>query len=351
MREVFNLRKVKRLRAAKAGYGIAAVFFVLLMAVFVRTGMADDDVYYASATYGWDRANITVTVNQKTIIDITPEVMDFGLVDPGTRVYSYNVSDGTNNVIELSQFEVENLGSTNLTKIWLNVTQPTSNPFGTGNAALYDPGNWIAVNVSWVRDQTGTVSYTNTMSYVDRIEFNESKELVYLNTPANTVSYGRFRVAFWEYFWAINSTGTNCDPTTATVNLVLGNPAEPHNVTRTGDINLVDGDEVVVSYASVGTDPNSGITYAVPSAATTYNGEQYVFLVATDCSHIRAVRWNADAPGVANLDNQGYLFSAADPSVGLYPGQALALNIEMRVPYGVVASKYQGWLTVVASAV
>jgi len=148
MREVFNLRKVKRLRAARAGYGIAAMFFVLVLAALVKVSVADDPVYYASATYGWDRANITVTINQKTIVDITPEIMNFGLVDPGSTVTAYNVTDGTNNVIQLSQFEIENLGSTNLTHVWLNVTQPSTNPFGTGNANLYDPGNWIAVNVA-----------------------------------------------------------------------------------------------------------------------------------------------------------------------------------------------------------
>ncbi len=352
MREVLNLKKVKRLRAAKAGYGIAAVFFVLVLAALIKVGVADDPVYYASAIYSWDRANITVTINQKTIVDITPEVMNFGLVDPGTIVTAYNVSDGTNNIVQLSQFEIENLGSTNLTHVWLNVTQPTSNPFGTGLSGLYDPGNWIAVNVSWFKDGV-TPTYTNTMSFVDRIEFNESKELVYLNLPANTKSYGRFRIANREYFWAINASGTNCDSSVAgnTVNLILANPAEPHNVTQTGDINLVDGDEVLVSYAaSTGTDPNSGITYSLPSAATTYNGEEYVFLVATDCSHIRAVKWNADAPGNTLLSNNGYLFEAATPEAGIYPGQAIALNIEMRVPYGVVASKYEGWLTVVADS-
>lgn len=352
MREVFNLRKVKRLRAAKAGYGIAAVFFVLVLAALVKVSMADDPVYYASATYGWDRANITVTINQKTIVDVTPEVMNFGLTDPGTIVTAYNVSDGTNNIIQLSKFEIENLGSTNLTHVWLNVTQPNSNPFGTGLSGLYDPGNWIAVNVSWYKDGI-TPTYTNTISFIDRIEFNESKELVYLNLPPNTKSYGRLRVANREYFWAINSSGANCDSSTSTpVYLILSNPNEPHNVTQTGDINLVDGDEVIVGYQNVvGTDPNSGITYSLPTTSITYNGEEYVFLVATDCSHIRVVKWNADAPGSTLLSNGGYLFEAATPDTGIYPGQAIALNIEMRVPYGVVAGKYEGWLTVVADSI
>ena len=347
MRDVMNLKKIKRMRSAKNGIGIAALFFILLLAA-VNVAIADDPDYYASATYGWDKANITVTINQKTIIDVTPEVMDFGNVDPGNVVSQYNVTDGTNNVVQLSQFEIENLGSTNITKVWLNVTQPSSNPFGTGQYSLYDPANWIAVRVDWIKTSSNTPSYTDTISYIDRKEFNESKELVYLNLPTNTKSYGRFRNANKEYFWAVTSTGANCDASTNTVNLYLGNPNEPHNVTNTGDINLVDGDEVTVSYS--GTQAYNGITYSLPTAATSYNGEEYVFLVATDCSHIRAVKWNADAPGTDKLSNYGYVFNTTDSTQGLLPGQGIALSIEMRVPYGVVAHSYEGWMTVVASS-
>ncbi len=346
-----NLKKAKM--AKKARYGIGVVSALLVAFVFVFIHKQAGIVYgeFSTATMSGDEAQILVTINGKTIIDITPEIMNFGLLDPGSIGNVYNVTDGTNNDIQLSQYEIENLGSTNITQIWLNVTQPTQNPFGTGISAYYDPGNWIAVNVSWIKTTSGVPTYDNSISYVDRIEFNESKELVYLNTPLNTVSYGRLRFANKEYFWAINTTAANCLATTTTpVFLVLGNPNEPHNVTDTGDINLVDGDEVVLRYTG-----NDG-TYSYPETALKnypVTGEEYVPLIAGDCSHVRLVKWNKDAlpAGVENLlSNYGYVFNTTDSTQGLLPGQAIAMNIEMRVPYGVVQGSYTGYLTVVASS-
>ncbi len=352
MEEIWtNLKKVVRYRRAKRGIGVVSVLLVLIGALFVF--ITPKEVVFgefSNATYSYDEAVVNVTINAKTIIDITPEIMDFGLLDPGSIGKVYNVTDGTNNAIQLGQFEIENLGSTNITQVWLNVTQPAQNPFGSGNAALYDPGNWIAVNVSWYK-KNQVPTWNNSMSYVDRIEFNESKELVYLNTPLNTKSYGRLRFANQEYFWAINTSASNCQASTTTpVYLVLGNPSEPHNVTDTGDINLRDGDEVVVEYTAY--DATTGYSYPTKAIEYPVNGEEYVILIAGDCSHIRLVKWNHDAlpAGVDTLlSNKGYVFSTTNAAQGLLPGEGIAMNIEMRVPYGVVASPYTGYLTVIAS--
>lgn len=347
-KDVMNVKRIKRRRLEKAGIGIASLFFVfaLVLGGLQLVSASNDPGTYSNDTFSYDAANITVTVNAKTIVDVSPEVMDFGLLDPGSVGKVYNVTDGQNNNIQLGQFEIENLGSTNIKHVWLNVTQPTQRPFGTGNYQLYDPGNWIAVNVSWVSH--GSLPNNDSMSYVDRIEYNSSKPIIYLNLPNNYKSYGKLRFANHEYFWAINATGSTCDSSATgnTVMLVLSDPNNPHNVTQTGDIDLKnDDDNVYVTYSNTVTDG-----YDIPNSQTVYvNGEVYEFLVAADCSNIRIVKWNADAPGATTvLADEGYVYK---DSVGLYPGDGIGMNIEMRVPYGVVAhAGYEGWLTVLASS-
>ncbi len=350
-----NLKKASRYKKAKLGIGVVSALligFLFIIGIAYKQGAL---VYgsFSNATYSADESLIEVSINQKTIIDITPENMDFGLLDPGSIGKVYNVTDGTNDAVQLSSFEIENMGSTNITHVWLNVTQPAQNPFGSGFASYYDPGNWIAVNVTWIKSKGNAPTYNNSMSYVDRIEFNESKELVYLNTPLNTVSYGRLRFANKEYFWAINATDPtspcSAASTTTPIWLVLGNPNEPHNVTDTGDINLRDGDEIVIKYTSY--DATTGYVYPTRAVEYPVSGEEYLMLISGDCSHVRLVKWNRDAiPSGADglLSNNGYVFSTSNPSQGLLPGQGIVMQIETRVPYGVVAAGYTGYLTVIA---
>ena len=305
-----------------------------------------------SATSSWDNATVRVTIGQITMIDITPELMDFGTAYPGDIITQYIVNDGSNNNVQLSAFQIENIGSTNITKIWLNVTQPSQRPFGTGDTSLYDPANWLAVNISFA---PGSMPTTIARSYVDRIEFNDT-QLVYLKTPSNTKTYGRLRMGENEYFWAINTTGDNCStPATTPVYFVIGNENEPHNQNQTGDIDLTDGDEKMVSY-STNPVPYDNDQWIAPSAKLTYLNQDYLVYISDDCTKVRFVAWNRDIAttvgGSSLLSNNASVFDSDIAGRAMYPGESMAMNIEMRVPYGVPQySSYEGFLTVIATTV
>ncbi len=281
-------------------------------------------------------AQISVTVNNKTIVDITPQAMDWGNVDPGSVVTQY--TEPTNG-ITLSQIQIENLGSTDITYVWANVSQPTSNPFGTGNVANYDPGNWL------VMKRTSDTNYW----FIDRVEFNSSTDYIYLVKPSNWVSFGKIRDANKEYFWVLNGTATTdpqvyCNGSSgSTVSLVVGQ--DPHNTTQTGTINLVNGNIAYTSITASG-DPNWGIVNGI-----SVGGATYCVAVSADCTKLRLFRWNADAPAAGACSAFGTDGLTLNGGTPIYPGGSLIADVQLHVPYGVPdGSVPTGTLTVVASA-
>ncbi len=310
-----------------------------------------------SATQGTDNASVSVTIGQITMIDISPNFLDFGTTYPGNIITKYQDPSVTY-PFYLDQFQLENIGSTNITYVWLNVTQPTTNPFGTGNPAAYNPGNWIMVNLTEM--PPGYTIPTMPMSYVDRVEFNTSQPIVYLKLPGNTVSYGRFRVGADEFFWAINVTNKSasplCEPSAAQNNIVyitFSNPAQPHTQNVTGDINLADSNDVVMNITGV----NTAGTWAFASKPFIYDGQEYVLFVSTDCKEVRLVAWNHDfianngaSAVAAQMPNTGYVFNSTLEKGKLTPGASIAMKVQMAVPYGVPYDTYKGVLTVIAES-
>ncbi len=294
------------------------------------------NAYTADAT---DSSQVTVTVNNKTIIDVTPAGMDWGNADPGTVLTQYtDTEDG----VTLSQIQIENMGSTDITYVWANVSQPSSNPFGTGNLQNYDSGNWLLLKPT---DYTGA-----NMSFVDRVEFNSSTDYIYLQKPDNWVSFGKIRDANHEYFWVINATTSTdpepyCNGSTGTdADIVIG--VEPHNTTNTGTIDLIDGN---VKWANIGAtgDSDWGLINGIEIGGTTYCVAVYY-----DCSKIRIFRWNADAPGASSCTAFGGSQVGLTLNNGntIYPGDSLIADVELHVPYGVPDGNVPtGTLTILAS--
>ncbi len=269
-------------------------------------------------------ATVTVQIGAVTIIDITPEKMNFTTAIPGDRLYQYVDPD---NNITLSQIQIENLGSTNITRIWFNVTQPSSNPFGTGNVANYNPGNWLLLK------HPTDAAY----GYVDRIEWNSSYPIVYLEPglPKNWKTYGKIRMGNHEYFWTINGTSPFCNTTGNTI--VIGQI--PHNETQTGTINLVSGNITVSPIVGI-SNPEWGLING-----TTIEGTTYCIAVSADCSTLRIYKWNGDAPGAGSCG------AYSDFATGLVPGASVVADVAMYVPYGVPqGTPSTGYLTVVAEA-
>ncbi|RLG15205.1 MAG: hypothetical protein DRN71_01990 [Candidatus Nanohalarchaeota archaeon] len=264
-------------------------------------------------------ATVTLTIASKTMIDITPQVLNYNTQDPGTMVVNY-----TYNSLNLSQIQIENIGSTNLTHVWFNTSQPTVRPFGTGVVTNYDAANFLAIKNSSMSE--------NEYAFVDRLEFNHSTDIVYLTLPTNYKRQGRLRVGPNEYFWATASDGSYCNGT-GVGKLHLGTTA--HTIDETGDIDLSDGSKSIVGSG----DSSWGVVdkFTIGSA-------DYCAAVSADCSKVRFYRWNADAPGTS-----GCSLDEVYSSNKLTPGDSFAVDLRLYVPYGVpVGAVTNGTLTVMA---
>jgi hypothetical protein len=84
-----------------------------------------------------DTTDVNVTVLSDIAVDVKPEELDY--ID--TKVGDFN---GTSNQ-SFTAVEIENTGSEYINRIWLNTTEPSSDPFGTGSAANYDAANFMYV--------------------------------------------------------------------------------------------------------------------------------------------------------------------------------------------------------------
>ncbi len=295
---------------------LISVVICALVLAFSQLSFAEEDA---------EGSTIILEVGQQTLIDLTPASFSWGALNPGTQ--------GTT-----EQAQIENIGSTNLTEIWFNVTQPSSRPFGTGSNDSYNAGNMV-----YIARETG--SYYA----VDRLEFNETRSLVYLtdpdgNQPPNSskFAYGRFRNASGEYFWMFDKSNPVCGQVT----FYVGDVA--HTKTATGSVDFSGCD------AGLNNAPGSNCRQGSLSAASSsycyadvnIGGETYV--IAVDNSTLDRVRWshwNQDLPGAGSASNDESFYSGT-----LYPGNSTVANITVRVPFGVAMGYLeQGTLYVVGS--
>ncbi len=300
---------------------ILAIMFLLfsVIIVLISAGQKEGTAYNVNET---GNATVTLTIGSKTMIDITPQVLNYGTQDPGTMIENY-----TYNSQNLSQIQIENIGSTNLTNVWFNTTRPTSRPFGTGVVTNYDAANFLAIKNSTMAE--------SEFAFVDRLEFNHTEDIVYLTLPNDYKRQGRLHIGPEEYFWATASDGNYCNGT-GTATMDIGTTA--HTKDATGDIILNDNAKTIHSSGDIGWGRVSDFT--VGSA-------HYCAAVSADCSQVRFYRWNADAPDADNcgLDNR---YSTTT----LYPGDSFAVDVRLYVPYGVpVGAVGNGTLTVIATAV
>lgn len=296
-------------------------FPVLFLLFFLATGFVSADQVNATQTI-----SIVVTVSETTIVTVTPLTLNWTSVDPGT--------EGTEKAIQ-----IENIGSTNITKIWFNNTAPSSLPFGSSNPSLHNAGNFIAIR----KNQTGALHYFSNL-----IEYNES-ELIYLTLPTNYNTHGRFRSASSEYFWALqNGTSGNCSNGTFYIGVV------PHNSTQDGTLTLT---SCALSLTGTGTSGcRSGSLTEISSQygsadvmvgmdGGAYTGQNYTVLVKNTCDQVTFYHWNIDAPGASSFSN-----NEAFSNSTIYPGGNILANVVARVPYGTPVGTKTGTLTITAQA-
>jgi len=294
-----------------------------------------------------DTIQLWVTVAKKTMVDIQPDLLAWHDVFPG---YETNASDLVGWSSKKPAIQIDNIGSTNISKIWFNTSYPPDSPFGTGLASEYDTGNFAVIK----RNATG--GDNDTYFFVNRVEYNES-ELIYLilPSPKSEWAHGRFRSANKEWFWAINVTGDNCS------DQIFKITKDPHNQSQLGDYDLT-GCNVALSGPAAragGTCREDALT---PTAQPPYTGndmwgyknlhigtdtnyDNYTVAVHWNCSkQVTAMfyKWNKDAPGAQEDGNYSKYFSEET----LKPGQHIIGHVKLRIPYGTAAGNITGALTV-----
>jgi len=262
-----------------------------------------------------DPVYITVNVSTKTMVDVEPYALTWSPVDPG------GVGDNDTEILGPNYFaiQIENIGSHNITHVWFNATYPSASPFARGNAAYTDAGNYVVLS----SNTSSNKPPANGFWFINRVEYNETRELVYLRDPdgnmppdSSTYTYGRFRNASNEYFWMLNNVSPNCNASTY---IRIGN--ESHTRTQTGTTNFQTGNFSEIALSSYGgwavghisSGPLSGYEVAV-------NATCAVFF-----SH-----WNRDFPFDSPGTEAVYAYSGI-----LTPGDSFAMAIKVYVPYGI----------------
>jgi hypothetical protein len=283
-----------------------------------------------------ETAFVTVTISSKTMIDITPANFAW-TVDPGEacgRALTNGACNETSgNFIAM---QIENIGSWNISKIWFNSSHPTQSPFGTGHTTYTDSGNYVVLSAN-------ESSYD--FYFVARAEYNVTRELVYITDPDGNMppniskyTYGRLHNGSMEYFWFIDAVYPTCNASTY---IRIGKTA--HSKTSTGSVDFSNGanyDEItpltkrgVYALGDINTGPLDGYSVAITNSTA---GCKVIF------SH-----WNKDYP-FDTMNEATYAYN--NPSDPLVPGDSIAMNIGVIVPYGIhVGQSNQGRLTVFAT--
>ncbi len=282
---------------------------VAMIAVFMSLGFG------ASSVDDTDTADMDVTVNSKTIISITPNSATF-TGDPGE------------NTTRWTNFSIQNDGSTTITDVWANVTQPSTDPFGTGDVNKYDSANMIALT-----NESG-----GTTHFVDRIEYNQS-------VPSHVTFHGEcgrtngsIKFAHKEFFWCGNVTSDTHS------RLVIGD--NPRTGSDSGTIDLSDGTSTS-SYTSMATEDG----YYVTDHSFNLNGvtEDYCVMLNQDGTDLRIVKWNQDAASNNCGNNGGGLIGVGN---SMDPGENLNLELQARIPFGTTAGGLStGTLMIIAGTV
>jgi hypothetical protein len=269
-------------------------------------------------TAGSDTAVFDVNVGSKTWIDINPNSTSWNALDPG-------------NTSTIKSFELYNIGSANITSIYASNTVPSSYPFRNDNSDNFNAGNFL-----------GLSSDNSTFYYANRVDFNESTDPApsYIILPTNWVSYGRFRAADEELFWALVG-GDSIDRTNCT-NGTLYLSDWPHTQLWTGDVTLSSGTTVTLSVTSASWGAGD---ITLGNVSDTSFGETYCLVVPEDCTNVSVVRYNM---GVMPYDAGGICSNDANFFSGqLGPGDETDMHVRAYVPYGVAAGNVaQGTLTV-----
>ncbi len=298
---------------------------------------------YASALYtASDNVTINITVYPVAMVDINPTNLTWLNIPPG------GVGDSSNEANNYTGIWIENIGSVNIIKAWLYASYPAKYPFGSGNPAIYDPSNMVAVSLT----------PNGPFQFVNRVEYLDSFYIPSFYIKNDSMFWGRFRNASYEYFFEIKppaTTPTNCSATGTVIEI----GEIPHTQTQLGFVDFANG---CTPPACESFTVNKNISYTGTQfpdtiyglANVSINGEWYFVAVASNCTYVIFGKYDGDIPGASYAGNNiTYMVTSSNP---LLPGAVAEAYARAYVPYGVpsggnigAATKRMIWVYVEAA--
>lgn len=299
-----------------------------------------------------DNSTVTVQVAEKTAIDISPDTLDYNDVSPGSTQFGTD-NDGENE--NFTHVELENIGSTNISRVWMNASTPSSSPFGSGIASNYDAGNFIQIKPQDDLSNVGVVNY-DSWTFVTREEFSTDNVPEYIFEPTSgSWEVGRFRVADQEYFWAMEQPSDSASTcSTNSESFRVGNVA--HNKTATGSNDFRDSSEYIGYQPTNNTANGAAVVDDVNISGANYR-------VKIDCSSTSATgdvtvtrsRFNTelgyeDVTSITTGAAEYLLNEPASADAALQPGEHFSVQTRVSVPQGVASGRVDdGFLRVLVN--
>ncbi len=292
------------------------------------------------------------TVNSNFSIPIYVNITEVTVIDTFPANFSwYNMQPGQNGTEQ--SLTIENIGSTNITYIWFNVTQPTSNPFGSGLPGAYDPANWIVLRNTSMSSTVSVPYFVDMLSYANDSQVGDKP--AYLTVDSDY--WGRWRIANHEFFWELVDGGNDLCNDTGDI-LRISKVVHNETSTDTVDVSSSCGSNCVeVTVAGVQNNWGYGNLTGFNSLDSIFgSGLDYCIAISGDCTKVRFVKWNAEAPGVTQT-GAGTIICPhfeyfVSPTNKLTPGQVKNAVVNIMVPYGVAHGQMKtGVLQVLAAGV
>ncbi|MBD3155776.1 MAG: hypothetical protein GF368_03920, partial [Candidatus Aenigmarchaeota archaeon] len=139
------------------------------------------------ADYNESSIPVNVSIEAVTEIEISPYYLNWVNVTPGTAGGELEI-------------DVKNIGSTNVTGFYAYIdtlTDETANPIGSSNSQNYAAGGFLTLG------RNDSVTIGEEHYFAGRIEWNHTDRIELTTYPDDTVSWGWFRNASWDYVWAL----------------------------------------------------------------------------------------------------------------------------------------------------
>jgi hypothetical protein len=317
-------------------------------------------------------SSIDVGIASTTAIDVKPNSLNFPSLEVGGQVTEETTGDNI-----FGSFTLENIGSEYIDRVWVEATDMSNDPFGTGN-----PNNYNAANFLQVKPNNATPSGINgddqVYHYVNRHEFSASwsnstnqipsyiraspSESLSGDTAADTY-VGRIRAGDEWYFYTVVTGSSNdvCDGS-QNAELRIGNSV--HSSSSFGTVDFTsDNSGDYSTYQLEPTNGEYGLTQSAVSLDFEVDGSTVTrtYDLLTRCEmgtsgedpHLIRTRYNVRAGDVPDItaaaadsgDSAGsqtqFLLSTATADDMLLPGEQFIVDTAIEVPQGVPQGSVQ----------